>query len=54
MVEKANTCERHCNAIFIAGLYDIVVTHGATSLSNVLNTTLVSTLDVVAEGEERI
>lgn len=54
MVEKTNTGKGHCNAVLIAGHDDMIITHGATGLSNELHATLVSTLNVVAKGEEGI
>ena len=54
MVEKANTCERHCNAILVTGFNHIVITNAAACLCDVFHTTLVGTLNVVAEGEEGI
>ena len=54
MMEEAHTCERHCDAILVAGINNIVVANRTASLSNVLYATLVSTLDVVAEREERV
>jgi len=54
VVEQAHACKRHGDAVFVAGLYHIVVAYGATGLSDKLHTTLVGTLDIVAKGEEGI
>ena len=54
MVKKSHSRECHCNTVFVAGHDDMVVTHRASCLRNKLHTTLVGTLDIVAEGEESI
>ena len=54
MVEQSHVGEGHGNAIFVAGLDDIVVADGASCLRNVLHTALVGTLNVVAKGEEGV
>ena len=54
MVEKPHSRERHGNAVLIACHDDMIVTDGAAGFCDVLNSALVSALDVVAEGEERI
>ena len=54
MMEQTHTREGHGNAVFVAGLDDIVVTDTAAGLCNVFHATLVGTFDVVAEGEEGI
>ena len=54
MVEKADTDEGHCDAILVAGINDMVVADATACLGNVLHSTLVSTLYVVAKGEESI
>ena len=54
MMEQTHTREGHGNAVFVAGLDDIVVANAAAGLCNVFHATLVGTLDVVAEGEEGI
>ena len=54
MMEKTDACESHGNAVFVAGGDDMVVAHGTTGLGNKLDTTLVGTLNIVAEGEEGI
>ena len=54
MVEQAHTSKGHSNAVFVAGHNDMVVTHGAASLGDILHTALVGTLNVVAEGEEGV
>ena len=53
-MEQTHTREGHGNAVFVAGLDDIVVANAAAGLCNVFHATLVGTLDVVAEGEEGI
>ena len=54
MVEQSYACEGHSDAVLVAGHDDMIVTDAATSLGNELHTTLMSTLDIVTEGEERI
>lgn len=54
VVEQPYACERHGNAVLVAGFYDIVVAYAAASLSNIFNSALVGTLYVVTEGEEGI
>ena len=54
MMEQTYSSEGHSNAVFVAGHDDMVVANGAASLSDILHTALVGTLDVVAEGEEGI
>lgn len=54
MMEEAHACERHCDAILVAGINNIVVANRTACLSDVLYAALVRTLDVVAEREERV
>ena len=54
MMEQANASKRHRDAVLVASHDDMVVAHAATSLSDELHTALVGTLNIVAEGEERI
>ena len=54
MVEQTYASEGHGNAVLVAGHDDMVVAYRAASLGDELHATLVGTLDVVAEGEERI
>ena len=54
MVEQSHSCECHCHTILIACLDNIVITDRSAGFSNILNTALVSTLDIVTEGEECI
>ena len=54
MMEKAHARERHRNAVFVAGHDDMIIAHGATSLSDELHAALVGTLYVVAEWEESV
>ena len=54
MMEEAHTCERHCDAILVAGINNIVVANRTACLSDVLYAALVRTLDVVAEREEGV
>ena len=53
-MEQPYARERHGNAVLVAGFNDIVVAYAAASLSNIFNSALVGTLDVVTEGEEGI
>lgn len=54
MVEQADAGEGHSDAVFIASGNDMVVAHAASGLCHILHAALVSTFDVVAEGEESI
>ena len=54
MVEQADTGEGHRDTVLVAGHDDMIVADAATSLGDELHTTLMGTLDVVAEGEEGI
>ena len=54
MVEQSDACECHSNVVLVACHDDMVVTDGSAGFGNVLNTALVSTLDVIAEREECI
>lgn len=54
MVEEADACECHGDAILVARLDDIVITHRAAGLGYILHAALVSALYVVAEWEERV
>ena len=53
-MEEPNASKGHGDAILVAGHDDVVVTHGATCLSDVLHAALMSPFDVVAEGEESV
>ena len=52
VMEKPDACKAHCNAVFVAGLDDIVISYGAAGLSDIFNTASVCALDIVTEGEE--
>ena len=54
MVEQAHVCHCHCDAVFVAGVNDIVVANGTAGLGYELHPTLVGALNVVAEWEESI
>ena len=54
MVEQSHACEGHCDAVFVAGHDDMIITDAAASLGDELHATLMGTLDVVTEGEEGI
>ena len=54
MMEEADACECHSDAVLIASLDDIVIANRTTSLCNVLHTTFVSTFNVVTKWEECI
>ena len=53
-MEEANVSERHGDAILVASVDNIIVTDATACLCYVFNTTLVSTLNIVAEWEESI
>ena len=54
MMEEANVSKRHGDAVLIACIDNIIVTDATACFCNVFYTTLVSTLDVVAEWEESV
>ena len=54
MMEQTDTDEGHGDVVFVAGGDDMVITNTTASLSDKLYTTLMGTLDIVAEGEESI
>lgn len=54
MVEQTDACKRHYHVIFIAACNNICITHGSTGLCDVFYTTLMSSLDIIGEGEECI
>ena len=54
MMEQADARESHGDAILVARGNDMVITHGAAGLGNVLHAALVCPLNVVAEGEESV
>ena len=53
-MEESDACESHRDAILVACLDDIVVTHRATGLGYELHSRLMGTLNIIAEGEERV
>ena len=54
MMEQSYAREGHRDTVLVAGHDDMIVADAATSLGNELHTALMSTLDIVAEGEESI
>lgn len=54
VVKEAHSSHGHGDAVFVAGLYDIVVPYGTARLGNVLHAALVGSFYVVSKGEERI
>ena len=54
MVEQSHVGEGHGDAIFVAGLDDVVVADGAATLRDVGDAALMRALDVVAEREEGV
>ena len=54
MMEEANVSKRHGDAILVASVDNIIVTDATACFCYVFHTTLVSTLNVVAEWEESI
>lgn len=54
VMEQADVGHRHCNAVFVAGLDDVVVADGAAALCDVGDAALMRALDVVAEREEGV
>ena len=53
-MEQADASKSHGDAIFIAGGDDMVVTYASSCLSNISDTALVGTFDVVAKREEGV
>ena len=53
-MEQSYAGERHSHAVLVAGLDNVVVADRAARLCDVLNARLVSALDIVSEGEERV
>ena len=54
MMKEAHTCKRHCDAILVAGINNMIVTDTTACFCYVFNTTLMSTFNIVAEWEESI
>ena len=54
VMEQADVGHRHCDAVFVAGLDDVVVADGAAALRDVGDAALMRALDVVAEWEEGV
>ena len=54
MMEQSNTSKCHGDAVFVARHDHMVVANASACLGNKLYTTLMGTLDVVAEGEEGV
>ena len=54
MMEQSYTGKGHCNAILVACVDDMVITHTSASLGNIFYSTLMGTLYVVSEWEECI
>ena len=54
MMEQSHTREGHGDVILVTSLNDIVVTNAASSLGDISHSTLVGTLNIVAEGEESV
>ena len=53
-MEQSHSGEVHDDAVLVAGLDDDIISHRAARLSYIPDTTAVSTLDIVAEREERV
>ena len=54
MMEQPQAAKCHGNAVFVAGVNHLLVTDGTASLDNGGHAAAVRTLNVVAEGEERV
>ena len=54
MVEKAQSGKSHDHAVFVACLNNGIIAHRTAGLSNIGNAAAESTLDIIAEREERI
>ena len=53
-MEQSHSGKCHCHSVLVRSLDNLVVTNGSAGLCNVLNAALLSTLDVITEGEECI
>lgn len=53
-MEEANVSKRHSDAVLVAGINNMIVTDTTACFCYVFNTTLMSTLNIVAEWEESI
>ena len=54
MVEQSDAGEGHYHMVFVAAVDDSIVTDGAAGLCDVFYAALVSSLDIVGEGEEGV
>ena len=54
VMEDANVSKRHSDAVLVAGINNMIVTDTTACFCYLFNTTLVSTLNIVAEWEESI
>ena len=54
MVEQAQAAKGHGNTVFVTGVNHLLVSDGAAGLDNGGHAAAVRTLNVVAEGEERV
>lgn len=53
-MEEANVSKCHSDAVLVAGINNMIVTDTTACFCYVFNTTLMSTLNIVAEWEESI
>ncbi len=51
-MEEANVSERHSDAVLVAGINNMIVTDTTACFCYVFNTTLMSSLNIVAEGKK--
>ena len=54
VVEKTDASEGHHHSILVAGFNDVIIPDGAAWLGHIFHAALMGTLDIVAEGEERV
>ena len=54
VVEKSHSGHCHSHAVLVADLNNIIVTNGAAGLCDIGNAALLSSFDVITEGEECI
>ena len=54
MMEQTDACKCHGDAVFVAGLDDMIVAYRASCLGDVFHAALVRTLNVITEGEEGV
>ena len=54
MMEKADSCKCHNHSVFIASLYDIVISYGAAGLCHIFHSAPLCSFNIISEGKESI